>query len=190
MLRTLVLTTALALAPFAASAAPWAIDKSHALISFSVNHLGFSTTRGVFENYDATIDFDPDNIAATKVEIVIDAASVNTFFGKRDDHIRNQDFFDVKKHPTMTFTSTKVTKTGDETATVDGNMTILGVTKPVSFSAKLVKMGPHPFDPSKQIAGMEITGEIDRTQFGMKKFAPAIGAVIPFTFDLEMSPAS
>lgn len=190
MLRSLILAATLATAPLAAFAAPWNIDKSHAVITFSVNHLGFSETRGVFEKYDATIDFDPENVEATQVEVVIDAASVNTFWPKRDDHIRNPDFFDTAQHPTITFKSTKVTKTGDDTATLDGEVTMLGVTKPVTFAAKLVKMGPHPFRPELMVAGMQITGEIDRTEFGMNKFAPAIGAVIPFTFDLEMSPAS
>lgn len=189
MLRSLILSAALFATPLTASAAPWAIDKSHAVISFTVNHLGFSDTRGVFQEYDATIDFDPDNVEATKVELVIDAASINTFWEKRDDHIRNPDFFNTAKFPTITFTSTKVTKTGDDTATLDGTVTMLGVTKPVSFDAKLAKMGPHPFNPELMVAGMKITGEIDRTEFGMTKFAPAIGAVIPFTFDLEMSPA-
>ena len=188
MFRTLALAATLSLTPLLASAAPWAVDKSHALISFTVSHLGFSTTRGVFENFDAKVDFDPDNVEATIVEVTIDAASVNTFFGKRDDHIRSADFFNVDKFPTMTFKSTNVTKTGDDTAKVDGDLTILGETKPVSFDAKLIKMGPHPFNPDNQVAGMQITGEIDRTNFGMDKFAPAIGAIIPVTFDLEMSP--
>lgn len=189
MLRNIVLATALATAPFAAIAAPWTLDKSHAHITFEVDHLGFSTTKGAFREFDAEIDFDPENIAATKVSATVNAASVDTFFGARDDHIRKGDFLDVENHATITFVSTAVTGTSDTTATVTGDMTILGVTKPVTFDATLVKIGPSPFDPSKTVAGLKLTGEIDRTMFGISYGAPAIGAVIPVEIDLEMSPS-
>lgn len=191
MLRSLVLSAALIAAPMIATAADWTLDKSHAVIAFSVDHLGFSTTRGIFEKYDATIDFQPDNVEASSVEVVIDAASINTFWAARDEHLRNADFFNVEKFPTITFKSTKIEKTGDDTAKIMGDMTMLGMTKPVTFDAKLTQMGPHPFNPKAMVAGMQVTGTIDRTEFGMGTFAPAVGAVIPFTFDLELNaPAS
>jgi polyisoprenoid-binding protein YceI len=189
MTRALTLALAILAAPLTVIAAPWTLDKSHAHITFSVDHLGFSTTQGAFRDFDAEINFDPENIEATKVKFVIQTASVDTFFGKRDDHIRNADFLNVEKFPTMTFESKKVMQTGDTTATVEGEVTLLGVTKPVTFAAELVKMGPHPFNPEKMVAGFKVTGELDRTQFGMDKFAPAIGAVLPVEINFEMSPA-
>ena len=189
MFRSTVLAAGLIAAPFSALAAPWVLDKSHAHITFSVDHLGFSKTQGAFREFDATIDFDPDNIEASSVSVTINPASVDTFFGKRDDHIRGGDFLNVGSFPEITFVSTAISRTGDNTATVTGDVTILGTTNSVSFDAVLMKMGPSPFNPDKMVAGMKLTGEIDRTQFGIAYGAPAIGAVIPVEIDLEMSPA-
>ena len=189
MLRSILLAGALAATPFAATAAPWTLDKSHAHITFTVNHLGFSTTNGAFREFDMEIDFDPENIGATSVVATINAASIDTFFGKRDEHIRSPDFLNVESHPTITFATTTVTQTGDNTADVMGDLTILGNTLPVTFQAELVQLGPSPFNPEVTVAGMRVSGEIDRTAFGMETYAPAIGAVIPVTIDFEMSPA-
>ena len=188
-IRTLIAAAAIATTPLLAMAAPWSLDKSHTHISFEVNHLGFSTTFGTFSDYDATIDFDPENIEASSVEFSINAASINTFFAKRDDHIRGADFLKVDEHATITFVSTGIEKTGDDTAKVTGDLTLLGVTQPVTFDAKLNNIGPNPFAPDITVAGFDLTGEVDRTQFGMGFGAPAIGAVIPVAISLEINQA-
>lgn len=172
-----------------ALAEPYIVDKSHAIITFSVDHLGFSTVHGMFREFDAQIDFDPEAVEDTRVRFVIDPASVDTYWDKRDEHLRSADFFDVGSHPEIVFESTSVTPTGGESAEVAGNLTIKGVTKEVIFEAELNKLGPSPFDPSITIAGFTATGEIDRTEFGMGYAAPDVGAVIPIRIDLEMSPA-
>jgi len=189
-LRALVLSSALAILPLGAVAAEWTIDKSHTQITFSVNHLGFSDTNGIFREFDAEVDFDPEDISATEVSFTIDAASVDTFWQARDEHIRRADFLDVENHPEITFVTTSVAQTGDSTADVTGDLTIRGVTQEVTFAAVLNNIGPSPFAPDTQIAGFTLTGEIDRTAFGIDYGAPAIGAVIPFTVNMEMSPAS
>lgn len=188
--RSLALATALALAPLSAFSAPWTIDKSHTQIMFSVSHLGFSNTNGIFREFDGEIDFDPENIGATSVSFTIQADSVDTFWERRDQHVKNADFLDVENHPTITFVSTDVEQTGDNTARVTGDLTLRGVTNAITFEATLNQLGPNPFRPQVEIAGFTMTGEIDRTAFGVNFGAPAIGAVIPFTVDLEMSPAS
>jgi len=189
MLRSTLLAATLALSPLAAFAAPWTLDKSHAHITFAISHLGFSDTRGAFRDFDMDIEFDPENIEATKVSVVVDATSIDTFFEARDEHIRNEDFLNVADHPKITFTSTSVTQTGDSTADVMGDLTILGNTQPVTFKAELVQMAPSPFAPDKMVAGMKVTGDVDRTAFGVSTYAPAIGAVIPVVIDFEMSPS-
>lgn len=189
MLRSAFFAAALTVLPLGASAAPWILDKSHAHITFSVDHLGFSKTQGAFREFDMDIDFDPENIEATAVSITVDAASIDTFFTKRDEHVRGADFLNVESNPTITFVSTGVSKTGDKTADVMGDLTILGTSQPVTFKAELIQMGPSPFDPNKTVAGMRVTGEVDRTLFGISYGAPAIGAVIPVSVDFEMSPA-
>ncbi|MEO1541467.1 MAG: YceI family protein, partial [Pseudomonadota bacterium] len=89
----------------------------------------------------------------------------------------------------ITFVSTGVEQTGDNTAVVTGDMTLLGETREVTFDAVLNNLGPNPFNPEKTIAGFTLNGEIDRTEFGMGFGAPAIGTVIPVTINIEMSPA-
>lgn len=188
-LTSFALAAALALGPvLSASAEPYVLDKSHAAITFSVDHLGFSTVHGQFRAFDAQIDFNPEKVEETRLRFVIDPASIDTGWGPRDDHLKTADFFDVANHPEIVFESTAVTPTGSDTATVAGTLTIKGVSAPVSFAAKLNKIGPSPFDPAKTIAGFSATGEIDRTAYGMAYAAPAVSAVIPVRIDLEMSP--
>jgi polyisoprenoid-binding protein YceI len=172
-----------------AAAAPWVIDRSHAAVTFEVDHLGFSAVHGIFREFDARIDFDPEAVEDTRLRFVIDAASVDTFWAARDEHIRGEDFFDVANHPEIVFESTSVTPTGAETADVTGELTMIGETREVTFEAALNRIGPSPFDPERTIAGFTVTGEIDRTDWGMDYAAPAVGTAIPIRVDLEMSPA-
>jgi len=192
MRRSLVVPAALAglFLAIPAAAQPYVLDKSHAVISFTVDHLGFSDVKGVFQEFDAEIELDPDAVENSSVRFVIDAASVNTFWPKRDEHIRGEDFLNVDAYPNIVFESTEITPTGGDTADVRGNLTIRDMTREVTFEAELNKMGPSPFDPDKTIAGFTVAGEIDRTEFGVDYAAPAVGAVIPVTISLEMSPAS
>lgn len=192
MRRSPVLPAALAglLLAAPATAQPYVVDKSHAVISFTVDHLGFSDVKGVFQEFDAEIDLDPDAVENSSVRFVIDAASVNTFWPKRDEHIRGEDFLNVEAYPNIVFESTEITPTGGDTAEVQGNLTIRDVTRQVTFEAELNKMGPSPFDPDTTIAGFAVAGEIDRTEFGVDYAAPAVGAIIPVNISLEMSPAS
>lgn len=187
-LSAFALATSLAFGTTAALAEPYVLDKSHAHVKFEVDHLGFSSVHGQFRSFDANIDFDPGNVEATRVSFTIDAASVDTFWDARDKHIRSKDFFDVANHPTITFVTTSVVPTGADTADVTGDLTIVGVTHPVTLQAQLNKLGPSPFNPQKTIAGFTVTGEIDRTLYGITYAAPAIGTIIPIQIELEMSP--
>lgn len=184
-----LLAAATALAAPAALAEPYVIDKSHAFITFSVNHLGFSTVHGNFDSFDADVDFNPDRVEDTKVSFTIDAASVDTNWQARDEHIRGKDFLDASAHPSITFVSTKVVPTGADTADITGELTIKETTQTVTLQATLNKLGPSPFNPAQTIAGFTATGEIDRTAFGITYAAPAVGVSVPVRIDLEMSPA-
>ena len=188
--RTLTFAAALALGPLAATAAPWTLDKSHAEIVFTIDHFGFSDVYGRFGAFDAEIDFDPEDIAATKATFTIEATSIDTGFEARDEHIRKADFLNVEEFPQIVFTTTGVEQTGETTAVVTGDLTLHGVTKAVTFDATLNKIGASPLNPEQQVAGFTITGEIDRTEFGIDTYAPAIGAVMPVTITFEMSPAT
>ena len=189
-LKRILAAVAIAALPLTAGAAPYVLDKSHAHVTFSVSHLGFSSVHGQFRKFDAEIEFDPGNVEATRVNFTIDAASVDTFWEARDKHVRSKDFLDVKNHPQITFASTGVVPTGAETAEITGDLTIRGKTLPVTFDAKLNKLGPSPFNPNQTIAGFTVTGEIDRTKWGVSYAAPAVSAIIPIRIELEMSPAN
>ncbi|TVQ56455.1 MAG: polyisoprenoid-binding protein [Rhodobacteraceae bacterium] len=172
----------------AIAAQPWVLDRSHAHITFTADHLGFSMVHGQFRTFDADILFDPENIEATELTVVIDAASVDTFWEARDRHIRSGDFLNVSTYPEITFVSREVRQTGDNTAEVVGDLTMIGQTREVVFEATLNKIGPSPFDASQTIAGFTVTGEIQRGDFGMDFGLPAFAAVIPIRIDLEISP--
>lgn len=184
-LRTIALASALTLAPLAAFA-DWQVDPSHTSVTFEVSHLGFSTLNGRFNAVQPEITFDPDNIAATEISFTIDATSIDTGWAERDGHLNGENFLNTSEHPQITFVSTSVAETGESTATVTGDLTLLGQTREVVFEATLNQLAPFPFNPDMQIAGFTATGEIDRTAFGMTFGAPVIPAVIPVTVNLEL----
>ena len=186
MFTRLALAAALATAPVAA-VADWTLDKSHTAIVFEVSHLGFSNTTGFFTEFDADIDFDPDNLEATEVTFTIATDSVNTLWAARDAHVKAADFLDVANFPEITFVTTNVEATSDTTANVTGNLTIKGVTNEETFMATVNNIGPNPFNPSVQIAGFTLTGEVDRTDYGITFAAPAVGAVLPVKINAEIT---
>lgn len=187
----LVLAAAVAAAPLASAfaAEPWRIDRSHAHVTFQADHLGFSMVQGQFREFDADILFDPDDIEATEITFTIQAASVDTLWPERDTHIRSSDFLNADDHPEITFVSTEVVQTGENTADVTGDLTIAGQTRPVTFNATLVKIGPSPFNPNLIIAGFVAEGEIVRADWGITFGGDAFAARVPVRVDLEMSPA-
>jgi polyisoprenoid-binding protein YceI len=174
--------------PAAAATQRYALDKSHAFVTFTADHLGFSTVHGLFRDFDAEIDFDPGNVEATGLRFTVRTASVETYDAARDDHLRSDAFFASDRYPEMVFTSTSVTPTGSDTAEITGNLTIRDVTREITLDATLNRLGPSPFFPDLTVAGFTVTGVIDRTDWGMTFGAPAIGTEIPIRIDLEISP--
>ena len=188
-LTSLALAALLSLAlPGTAPAEPYLVDKSHAFVTFTVDHLGFSTVHGQFLDFDANIDLDPSNVEATRVRFTIRTESVETYSAARDGQLRSAAFFASDRYPEMVFTSTTVKPTGSDTAEVTGDLTIRDVTREITLQTKLNRLGPSPFFPDITVAGFTITGVIDRTEWGMTFGAPAIGALISIRIDLEMSP--
>jgi polyisoprenoid-binding protein YceI len=186
-MRYAPLAAALLLAAPAGAAEPWVIDRSHAHITFMADHLGFSVVHGQFREFDAEILFDPENIEATELSVTVQAASVDTFWERRDDHIRSADFLNVAEHPEITFVATEIVQTGENTATVTGDMTMVGVTRAVTFDARLNQLGENPFNGTP-IAGFTLEGEIVRADFGMTYGGDAFAAVIPVRIDVEINP--
>ena len=178
----LALAAAVAAAvPLAAVAAPetYNIDPTHTVPYFDIDHLGFATMRGRFDH--ATGKFTINAAAHTgSVEIVIPTAAVSTGDTEkgsrprtRDEHLRTVDFFNVAEFPTMTFKSTKVIFKGDDPATIEGSLTLLGVTKPVTMHLERWKCGPDIRTQGKRYqCGGNATGSFKRSEFGMKYGLP------------------
>lgn len=145
--------------------ATWNIDTLHSNVDFIVRHMMVTNVRGTFNDVSGTIEFDPENPAATAVDVSISVASVNTGAADRDNHLRSADFFDVENFPAMTFKSTNVEITGDTTATMTGDLTIRDVTRPVTLQVEYLGTGKSPFGDVR--AGFEATGKINREDFGL-----------------------
>jgi len=186
-----------ALAPLAAAATlaftapavlaePYTLDKSHTAITFTIDHLGFSLTHGRFSEFDAEIDFDAEDPSKSTVVFTIDAPSIDTGWAKRDEHVRGPDFLNVENHPEILFTSTSIEVTGDDTATMVGELTMNGKTHEESFDVTLRKMAPSPFGKKLMTAGFAAEGTIDRTKYDISYGAGAIGNEIPVRVDLEI----
>ncbi len=141
----------------------WDIDPAHSRVSFTVRHL-FSRVPGYFNTFSGTIAFDPDKPGVGSVKVEIDANSINTNVEKRDNHLRSADFFDVAKYPKITFVSTGVKDLGGGKLEVTGNLTMHGVTKPVTLSTTVLGSGPTMAGVR---AGFEATAKLDRTQYGI-----------------------
>ena len=156
---------ALPLLSFTTSPSLWKLEGSHATLRFSITHLGINDVEGSFKTIDATITSESEDLSNATVSFTAEAKSINTGSEMRDGHLQGEDFFDVAKHPTITFKSTSFTKIGDGKYTVKGNLTMKGVTKPVVLTAT-ARYGDHPMT-KKRVAGVKVIGTIDRTQFGV-----------------------
>lgn len=185
-LQTLVAALSFAVVAPAAQAEPYTLDKSHTAITFTIDHLGFSLTHGRFAEFDADIDFDSDDPSNSSVMFTIDAPSIDTGWAKRDQHVRGSDFLNVRKYPEIVFTSTDISVTGDDTATMTGELSLNGKTREESFDVTMRKLAPSPFGEKLMTAGFIAEAVIDRTDYGISFGGGAIGNEIPVRVDLEI----
>ncbi len=186
MRKILLLAAGLALASAATAQAAekYTFDPSHSQILFSYNHLGFSTTYGMFSGFDGTIMLDEADPSKSTVSTAFKAGDMMTGWDKRMTHFMSPDFFKEGKDSPVSFESTKVEVTGEKTAKITGNLTLNGVTKPVVLDARLNKMGKHP-TAGKPWAGFEATTMLKRSDFGLEKFAPYIGDEVELQISVE-----
>lgn len=149
-------------------AGTWVIDPSHTEVAFSVRHLMVSKVRGTFSGVAGTITVG-DTVDSVKVDVTIDAASVNTRDENRDNHLRTNDFFDIENHPTWTFVTTSVTGGASDFA-VTGDLTLRGVTKSVTLDTEFLGVNVDPWGNTK--AGFSASTKINRKDFGVEWNAP------------------
>ena len=183
MLKPMIISTALLL-PFAAAAEPvtYTIDPAHTFPYFAIDHLGFSTLHGRFNKTKGTIVIDQEAKTGS-VKLVIDAESIDTGHKKRDDHLRSPDFLSAAEFPEITYQSRKISIDGD-TATVEGDLTISGTTKPVTLDVSRISCGIHPFN-KKEVCGFDASANISRSNFGITYGSPGIGDTMQLTFSVE-----
>lgn len=181
-IAVLALSLGTALPAFAAPES-YNIDSGHTFPSFEVSHLGFSIHRGRFNKTEGKVTLD---LAAKSgsVEVTIDANSIDTGGDKLDKHLRAEDFFNVEKFPTLTFKGSKMKFDGDKPVAIEGDFTLLGVTKPVTLTINNFKCGAHPYN-KKAMCGAEVTGTIKRSEFGMKYGVPGVGDDVKLAIQVE-----
>jgi polyisoprenoid-binding protein YceI len=168
---------------FAAAADSYTLDPTHTFPRFEISHFGFSTHRGQFNKTTGKLVL--DRAAKTgSVEITVQTASVGTGDPKLEEHLRSADFFNVEKFPTMVFKAKTVKFNGDVPASAEGELTLLGVTKPLTLTISRVKCAPHPM-MKKDACGAEVTGMLKRTDFGMKTYVPNLGDEVTLHIQIE-----
>lgn len=163
-------------------------DKSHTQILFFSDHLGFSKQQGEFQEFDGYFIFDQASPENSAVEVKIKTASIDMDSERWDAHMKNEDFFNVEAYPEMTFKSTSIEVTGENTANITGDLTLLGQTHPVVLHVVHNKTGPHPMN-AKSVSGFTATATLDRTKWGMNYGVPMMDPNIEIRIDVEGSPA-
>ncbi len=171
------------LASPALAADTYRFDGSHTAVTFHIDHFGFSTPSGKFMNVEGTLKLDEKTPANSTVSVTIPVTQINTGVAKLDEHLKNKDFFDVEQFPTATFVSEKVEVKDATSATVTGNLTLRGVTKPVVLDVKLNKLGENFM--KKQTAGFTATTTIKRSDFGMNAYLPNLGDDVQINIESE-----
>jgi polyisoprenoid-binding protein YceI len=186
-LKTVTLAAVLAAAPalVAAQGAPatlpavvqagnYGIEPVHTRILFAVSHMGFSTWYGEFSGASGTLALDPARIGSSQVDITVPAASLNSSNATLDAELKGDKWFDVARFDTIRFHSTHVARTGENTADIAGDLTLHGVTRPVTLKAKFNAAGANPLSKAYTV-GFEVAGDIKRSNFGVATYVPLIG---------------
>ena len=178
------LTFAAAIAtPVLAAPDTYVLDSAHSFPRFSYNHFGYSTQVGRFNKTTGKIIYDKEAKTAS-VDIVIDATSVDSGFPVFNEHLRGEDFFDTAKYPTATFKSTKVVFEGNKPSAIEGNLTIKGITKPVTLTVTSFHAMPHPMKKKDAIGANAFT-TVKRSDFNAGKYAPNVGDEIRIDLGVE-----
>ena len=167
-----------------ASAESYVLDASHSQILFSYNHLGYSTTWGMFSGFEGEIAFDQEDPAASSVSVSFPVRSMFTGWEARFDHFMGEDFFGAGEDELVTFTSTSIEVTGDDTALITGDLTLNGITQPVVLDAKMNQASVHPMQ-EQPWAGFDATTTLLRSDFEVGAFAPFVSDEIEVMISIE-----
>ncbi|NIY77978.1 YceI family protein [Celeribacter sp. HF31] len=190
-MKNLLLSTAVLIgAAAAANAEPvkYVLDPSHSQIVFSYEHLGYSTTTGMFSGFDGEIMFDEADPAASSVSVSFPTDSLYTGWAERTAHFLTGDFFGAEENPTISFVSTGIEVTGEDEGKITGDLTINGITKSVVIDAELTQKADHPME-NKPWVGFDGELTVLRSDFDMGQFAPYVSDEVEIEISIEATPA-
>ena len=151
----------------------WKQDPMHSILGFKVTHLGIADVPGHFDDYNVTITSSKEDFSDAVVELTVNTSSIDTRVEARNNHLKSADFFNVEKYPTMTYKSTSISKAGKDKYKLTGDLTLNGVTKPVSVTLEYRGTTSNPNANGAPVAGIQITGEIKRSDFNLGSGFPA-----------------
>ncbi|MFO7758141.1 MAG: YceI family protein [Roseovarius sp.] len=171
-----------------AEAEAYTLDPSHSQVLFSYDHLGFSTTYGMFAGFEGEIMFDEENPGNSSVEVSMPLMSMFTGWEEREEHFMSEDFFDASEDDMVTFTSTGIEVTGEDSAQITGDLTMNDVTKSVVLDTTLTQQAEHPME-NKPWLGFEATTTLLRSDFGVGDFAPMVSDEVEVRISLEAGKA-
>ena len=182
LLATVILSTAVVTPAFAAPAT-YGVEPNHTFPRFSYTHLGFTTQQSRFDKTTGTVVYDKEGRAGS-VDITIDTRSVSTGSALFNQHIQGEDFLDTAQHPSVTFKSTKVNFDGDKPVSIEGDLTMKGITKRVTLTVTRFLAAPHPIQ-KKDTIGADAYTIVKRTDFNMGKYAPAVSDEVRIDIAIE-----
>lgn len=166
--------------PAAVKAGTYKVDPYHTQVVFTLSHFGFTEFSGMFGDASGSLVLNTAKPAADKLDVTIGMKSVMTTVPALTTELNNNQWFDTAKYPTATFTSTKVIRTGKTTATIDGNLTLHGVTRPIVLKARFIGTGINPIDKADTV-GFSAIGVVKRSEFGVKAYVPMVGDDVTLT---------
>lgn len=168
----LILTAFITLTAFTSVLSPWENDDPHSQLGFTVTHLGISDVSGTFNDVDVTVQSSKPDFSDASFELTAQTASIDTRVEARDKHLKSADFFDAAKYPTLNFKSTSIKPAGKNKYKLTGNLSLHGVTKPVTMDLLYTGTVENPMS-KKQTAGFQVTGTIKRSDFNVGPGFPA-----------------
>lgn len=191
LIRSFCAATLLAL-PFSVSAdlsdvpsGEYTLDSSHGYITFTYSHLGFSNPRVGFNRFDTKLVLDSGNPENSTIEVTIDASSIDSRVSDFNEHLNGSDFFNTAEYPTITFKSTKVEATGENSFAVTGDLTIRGTTKPVTLATTINKAANHPMRNVPTV-GVSASAKLLRSAWDLGAYVPAVSDEIELSIEVEL----